>query len=246
MNGKVYRRCPLVEGLEVSMDAEFRLNGSPRKAIYSNKNYGNYKATVRFMYSSCGRTHYISAAKCVASAWKNYKEGDYIIYRDGDCHNLHADNLQIVDRKKYYSYTLRNSGFSGADLETRKKKLSNVIKEAGLTLHYLETLDFEPINRHVTEYLYKCLMDYAQNTLYLGEGTAMSVVPDCLARMYECIMNGMCLYNYERYCKKLLLNYKKKGEFGLTGSVPKPINIIVQHLNLDCLWEKYRVTKLKK
>lgn len=80
----------------------------------------------------------------------------------------------------------------------------------------------------------------------MGERQSLEQVPEALARMYECIMNGMCLYNYERYCKKLLLNFKKKGSFGLTGEVPKPIKIEVQQLNLDSLWERYNVTKLKR
>jgi len=106
-------------------------------------------------------------------------------------------------------------------------------------------LKMDEINRHVTDYLYKCLMQYAINTLHLGEKPSLEAVPDAIARMYEVIMNGMCLYNYERYCKKLLLNFKKTGTFGMTGKIPKPIKIEVEQLNLDCLWERYKVTKLK-
>lgn len=243
----IFRRVPAVPGLEVTRDGKFRLNGRPRKAIFGKKRYGNGLATVRFHWMQNGVSHYIQASKCVAMAWKSeYRDGDCIIYRDGDCHNIHADNLEVVGKKRYSEYLRRNSMHRADGVEERKRKLGNVIKEAGLTLHYFETLDIEPINRHVTEYLYPCLMEYCRSALFLGESTSLSVVPDCLARMYECIMNGMCLYNYERYCKRLLLNYKKKGDFGFTGSVPKPIQIIVQHLNLDCLWEKYKVTDTKK
>ncbi len=244
---EVYRPVSAVPGLEVTADAKFRMNGRPRKAIYHHKRYGNHRATVRFTYMVNGVSHYIQAAKCVAMAWKRgYTEDDYIIYKDGDCHNICADNLQVVDKKRYWEYMRRNSVFKSAGLEERKQKLRNVLKETQCTLHYLETLDLEPLNKHVQDYLYPCLMEYCRNTLFLGEATSLSVVPDCIARMYEVVMNGYCLYNYERYCKKLLLNYKKKGNFGLTGRIPKPIQINVQHLNLDCLWERYKVTKFKK
>ena len=244
---EVYRPVPGCPGLEVTADAKFRMNGRPRKAIYARKRYGSQRATVRFMYMVNGVSHYISAAKCVAMAWKpGYTEDDYIIYKDGDLHNICADNLQIVNKSRYYDYLLRNSGYNGVGLEERKRKLRNVITETQCTLHYLETLDLGPLNKHVQEYLYPCLMEYCRSRLFLGEATSLSVVPDCIARMYEVVMNGYCLYNYERYCKKLLLNYKKKGNFGLTGRVPKPIQINVQCLNLDCLWERYKVTKLKK
>lgn len=243
----IYRPVPLVEGLEVTIDGKFRLNGRPRKAIHGKKRYGNGNVTVQFIWRTNGKTNYIQAAKCVASAWKlKYKEGDYIVYKDGDCTNIHADNLKIVGKEQYWEYMRRNSVYKPDDVETRKRKLRIVIEEASCTLHYFDTLDMEPVNKHVSGYLYLCLMEYCRKTLYLGESTSLSIVPECLARMYECIMNGMCLYNYERYCKKLLLNYKKKGNFGLSGKVPAPIQINVQQLNLDCLWEKYKVTKLKK
>lgn len=244
---EIYRHVPEIPGLEVTIDGKFRLNGRPRKAIFCKKRYGNGLATVRFMLNKDGIRHYIQASKCVAMAWKvGYEDGDYIIYKDGNCHNIHADNLHIVGKNKYYEYMRRNSIYRADDVEKRKKKLRTVIEEASCTLRYFETLNAEPINKHVSDYLYLCLMEYCRNTLFLGESTSLSIVPECLARMYECIMNGMCLYNYERYCKKLLLNYKKKGNFGITGKVPNPIQINVQQLNLDCLWERYKVTSLKK
>lgn len=243
----IYRPVPAVPGLEVTCDGKFKLNGKPRKAVFARKKYGNGLATVQFTWRTGGVSHYIQASKCVAMAWKpGYKEGDYIIYKDENCHNIRADNLMIVDKRKYWEYMRRNSGFNADDVEERKRKLRVVLEETSCTLRYFETLDAEPINKHVRDYLYRCLMEYCMETLNLGESTSLGIVPECLARMYECVMNGMCLYNYERYCKKLLLNYKKKGDFGLTGKVPKPIQINVQQLNLDCLWERYKVTSSRK
>lgn len=246
MEGEVWRSIKAFEGLECTKDGKFRLNGKPRKATYGTKCYGNHKATVQFNVTSKGKKHYFQAAKLIAMAWKyGYQDGDCIIYKDGDCHNIHADNLVIVGEKDYWKYMQRNSGFKADDVEKRKKKLRLVAEEAMLTCKYFETLDMSDINKHVTDYLYKCLMEYCLETLHIGVSVAKSVVPDCLARMYECIMNGMCLYNYERYCKKLLLNYKKKGDFGITGHVPKPIQINVQQLKLDCLCERYLVRRQK-
>lgn len=242
-----FRKVNVYEGLEVSIDGRFRLNGKPRKTISPPKSYGNKRTTVQFRIVRKNKTLYWQAAKLVAMAWKHgYSEDDYIIYKDGNCQNIHADNLQIVSKKDYYKYMQRNSGHKADDVEKRKKKLMLVAEEATLTCKYFETLDMSGINKHVTDYLYPCLITYCNETLHLGAGTTRSIVPECLARMYECIMNGMCLYNYERYCKKMLLNYKKHGNFGLTGSVPKPIQLNIQHLNLDCLWEKYKVGKIRQ
>lgn len=245
MNEEVYRKCNVWEGLECTINGKFRLNGKPRKAIFSSKPHGNQRTTVQFNISYKGKRYYWQAAKLVAMAWKvGYDaEKDCIIYKDGNCQNIHADNLQIVKEKDYWRYMQRNSGFKADDVEKRKKKLRLVAEEAMLTCEYFETLDMSNINKHVTDYLYNCLIEYCLETLHLGMSTTKSIVPECIARMYECIMNGMCLYNYERYCKKLLLNYKQKGSFGFTGKVPEPIQINVQQLKLDSLCERYKVTK---
>lgn len=244
MSEEVYRSVRAFPGLECTRDGKFRLNGKPRKPIFCKKAYGNHKATVQFNIVSKGERYYFQASKLVAMAWKpRYKDGDCIIYKDGDCHNIHADNLVIVGEKDYWKYMQRNSGYKADDVEKRKKKLRLVAEEAMLTCQYFETLDMSGINKHVTDYLYRCLMEYCLETLHIGVSVAKGIVPDCIARMYEVIMNGMCLYNYERYCKKLLLNYKHKGSFGIEGRIPKPIEINVQQLNLDRLCERYSVRK---
>jgi hypothetical protein len=193
-----------------------------------------------------GKSAYIQASKAIALAWKTYNpDTQYIIYKDGDIHNIHADNLEIVNYERYLDFRMRNSVHTADDINKRIRKLQLVIDESSMTKHYFETLDFKPINRHVEDYLYICLMDYCKNTLFLGETVALDIVPECIARMYECIMNGMCLYNYERFCKKMLLNYKKKRNFGFTGNIPKPIEINVSQLNLDCLWERFKKSTRK-
>lgn len=230
----------LFDGLSVSIDGKFLMNGKEKKVIYATT-VRNKKATARITYNLNKKRYYYQAAKLVAMAWKpKYKEGCNIVYKDGDCHNIHADNLIIVGDKEWWSYMLRNSGNRGATIEERKLKLDMVIKEAGLTREFLDTRDFKNINIHVQKRLLPVLEDYCLRTIYVGVSTAKIIVPECIARMYECIDNGMCLYNYERYCKKLLLNYKKKGSFGLTGKVCKPIWNEVEQLNLDCLWQKYK------
>lgn len=230
----------LFDGLSVSIDGKFKQNGKDKKVLYPFT-IRKKKATARITYNLNKKRNYYQAAKLVAMAWKpKYKDGCNIIYKDGDCHNIHADNLIIVGDKEWWSYMQRNSGFHGASLEERKLKLDMVIKEAGLTREFLDTRNFVNINSHVSKRLLPILEDYCLRTIYVGVATARRIIPECIARMYECIDNGMCLYNYERYCKKLLLNYKKNGSFGLTGKVCKPIWNEVEHLNLDCLWERYK------
>ena len=243
----IYRPVKSVPGLEVTADAEFRYKGKPKKAIYCTTVTGR-KATVRIMIMWGGKSHYWQAAKLVAEAWKvGYQQGDHITYRDGNPHNIKSDNLVLTDNDGYSEYMRRNSVMRADTLEERKRKLQLVIDEAGMTLNYLKTLDIKPINQHVTEYLYPCLMEFAMKTLHFGEKKSIEVVPEVLGTMYEKIMNGMALYNYERFCKKMLHTLKKTGRYGeYWHNLCKPIQIEVEQLNLDCLWERFKVTKLKR
>lgn len=243
----VFREVKSVPGLSVTNDAQFLYNGKPKKAVYATTVTGR-RATVRLTIMMKGQTHYWQAARLVAEAWKfGYEDSDYITYRDGNCHNIAADNLILNDKKGYWEYMQRNSSMKPDTLVERKRKLQLVADQALMTKHYFETADMKEINKHVTDYLYPCLMQYAMKTLQMGERKAMDTVPEVIGDMYEKIMNGMCLYNYERFCKKVLTDIKRKGKYGeYWHKLVKPIKIEVEQLNLDCLWERYKVTRLKQ
>lgn len=231
--------------LDCDIEGGFTRNGNPLKVSFPFTISGR-RATARIVISVRGEKKYYQASRLIAMKYKRYSEDSYIIYKDGNIHNISLSNLIVTtDKKKYHAYMMRNSEHKGASLEERKRKLEIIIEEAALTRNYMDSLSFSEINKHVEDYLIPFLFGYCINTLHLGRSTANCQVPNCIARMYEVLMNGMCLYNYERYCKKLLLNYKKKGDFGVTGNVPKPILIEVDNLKLDCLCEKYKVSVSK-
>lgn len=244
--GEVFRPVPGIEGLECSREGRFRYKGRP-KAVRCDSQVNGKPASVRVVLTIGGRQKSYQASRLMAQTWlSGYTDESYITYRDGDCHNICADNIVLGDHDDYTGYLQRNSGFEADTLEERKRKLQLVIDQAGMTLHYLKTLDLEPVHRHVTQYLYPCLVQWSIKTLQFGERKSKELAADAIARMYECLMAGMALYNYERYCKKLMHNYKRTGTFGFTGQVPRQIEIIVEQLKLDCLWERYKVTKLRK
>ena len=233
--------------MECSYDGQFRYKGKPKKPIVCHTVTGR-KATVRIMIMINGKSHYWQASKLVAETWLfGFKDSDYVIYKDGDCHNIKAENLQRADEKEWDAYMRRNSVMKADTLDERKRKLRLVADESLMTLHYFETLNMDEINKHVTDYLYPCLMQYAMKTLQMGERRALDTVPEVIGSMYDKIMNGMCLYNYERFCKKVLTDIKRKGKYGeYWHKLVKPIKIEVEQLNLDCLWQKYKVSNLKK
>lgn len=241
-----YKPVEGIEWLECSEQGDFRYKG---KAKSVRRGFGKQgqPLSVQLVLMKDGRQHHYQAARLVAQTWlMDYKEDDYITYDDGDCHNISAANLSLADKREYYDYMRRNSGYTADDVEERKRKLQLVSDEALMTKRYFETLRMDEINSHVKDYLYPCLVRFAMKTLQMGEQPAKQQSAEAIARMYEVIMAGMCLYNYERYCKKLLHNYKKTGSFGYTAEVPKAIQIEVEQLNLDCLWERYKVVTSRR
>lgn len=242
-----YRPVPSVPGLSVTRDAQFIYKGKEKKTIVCHTVTGR-RATVRLMIMIDGKTHYWQAAKLVAEAWKpNYEPDDYLTYCDGNCHNICADNLCVEDKAGYYRYMQRHSSMKPDTLDERKRKLQLVADEALMTLHYFETLSMDKINEHVKQYLYPCLMQYAEKTLQLGERRAMDTTQEAVGYLYEKLMDGMCIYNYERFCKKIMTDIRRKGYYGeYWHKLCKPVKIEVELLNLDCLWQKYKVTHFKK
>ena len=242
-----YRPVPSVHGLEVSRDGVFRYRGRKKAVINVGKRRKDGTlAPLRVNIVIDRERHSWQAARLVAEAWLwRYQPTDLIAYKDGNCQNIKADNLTLCDEDELNDYLRRNSGYEADTVEERKRKLQLVSDEALMTKRYFETLDLSPIHSHVEKYLYPTLMEWSMKTLKYGEYTSMELAGDAIARMYEVLVNGMCLYNYERFLKKLMHNYKRTGSFGFTGAIPRPIKIIVEQLNLDCLWERYKVTRLK-
>lgn len=247
MAAPIYRQVKSVPGLQVTRDGQFFYQGRVKKATYPTTITGR-RATVRITIMMHGKAHYWQASKLVAEAWKpNYEPDDYLTYRDGNCHNICADNLIVNDKKGYWQYMQRHSSMKIPSLDERKRKLKLVSDQALMTLHYFETLSMDEINHHVQDYLYPCLVQYGEKTLQLGERKTMDTAEEAIGYMYESIMNGSCIYNYERFCKKIMSDIKKKGHYGeYWHKLIKPIKIEVEQLNLDRLWQKYKVTHFKK
>lgn len=234
-----------IDNLSVTRSGRFFRKGKELKVLYCTDRAKGRKCTARICPMTNGKVQYYQAAKLVAKAFlPEWTEDSCIIYRDGDCHNIKVENLKVTDWKGYQNYMRRNSGHKADDMDKRIEKLNRVIKEASLTRDFFLTRDFSDINKHIEDVLLPIMNDYCRRTLCLGISTTMRIVPEAIARMYEVIDNDMCLYNYERWLKKILLNYKKKGNFGVAGCVPKPIHTQeVSQLKLECLSEKWNVKK---
>lgn len=108
-------------GIMVSPDGRFFRNGKEKKVVYATNILGK-KATAKLTIMIDGKVHYWQAAKLVAKAYlADYEDGCNIIYKDGDIHNIKAENLCVVSPKRYYEYTRRNAGYSAATIDQKKR-----------------------------------------------------------------------------------------------------------------------------
>lgn len=236
------------EGLLVSADGEFRYKGIPKKVLKSTDRHGR-KMTALLLFMEGGEKKSYKAAEFVAEVFLHkYKRGEtYVGYKDGNLHNISLENLVLMSRKEHEQW--RSRGLTpgrGTDTYTYQvEKLENVKTEVDAVLHYFKTKDISRVNDHVRDYLFPVMMDYCERTLSMGKYQAEELAVNTISRMYEVIASGHALYNLERYCKKISLNYRRKGTFGREGRVPKEIEILVNNINTDCLCNRYKVKRLK-
>lgn len=107
-------------GIMVSPDGRFFRDGKEKKVVYATNILGK-KATAKLTIMIDGKVHYWQASKLVAKAYlADYEDGCNIIYKDGDIHNIKAENLCVVSPKRYYEYTRRNAGYSAATIDQKK------------------------------------------------------------------------------------------------------------------------------
>lgn len=239
-------KVEVLKGVEVTPDGKFFRSGKERKVTYPYTAIGR-KATARMSFMIDGVLHYYQAAKLVAKAYlPKYYDGCRIVYKDGNIHNIKADNLVIAEEPQYWKYMQRNSGYRARTIDEKKEKLRRIIHESNLTLNYLITKDFTEINKYVEKHLLPIMKDYCTRTLVIGVAKSEHIICEALFCLYDNIWSGNAVCNYERWLKKILLNYKKKGTFGYmaTGFTRQEWEAESQRIDVSILQTKYNV-KLK-
>lgn len=244
-----FRQCKEWQGLYVNRDGKFIYNGKEKAAVKHTDRYGRkHTALVSFMRD--GRRITFAASRLVASAFKyGYSDEMYIRYNDGDIHNICADNLTLVTKAEYDRFNAEHAAQFRKEgtYDYQVSRLKIAIESNQAVLYYFQTGKFDKINKHVERYLYSCLCDFCLKSLRFGTEQAPIMAADAIARWYEVLLQGHSVGYGERYCKHILQHFKRKGWYGYAGSVPKTkIELIINNLNLDCLWERYKQAKTNK
>lgn len=243
-----YKRCKEIDGLFVNRNGDFLYRGKAKKVLKHTDRYGR-KHTALLTFMQAGKTTSLSASRLVASAFLyGYSDDMCIGYKDGDIHNIRADNLKLITKKQYDTMRCAHAAMfhKTATYQYQVDRLNVSIESNEAVLYYFQTGKFDKVNKHVEKYLYNCLCDFCLNSLRFGMEQAPMMAADAIAHWYEVLLQGHAVGHGERYCKHILVNFKHKGWYGHSGNVPKnKIELIINNLNLDCLWGKYKVTKIK-
>lgn len=244
-----YRPCKQWEGLYVNREGEFIFNGKNKVVTKHTDRYGR-KHTALLSFKRGDKKYNLAASRLVASAFmRGYSDDMYIEYKDDDIHNICVDNLRLVTKKEYDTMRCAHAAefHKTATYQYQVDRLKVSIESNEAVLYYFQTGKFDKINKHVEKYLYNCLCDFCLKSLHFGMEQAPMMAADAIAHWYDVLLQGHAVGHGERYCKHILVNFKHKGWYGHEGKVPKnKIELIINNLNLDCLWERFKVTKLKK
>lgn len=235
-----------IEGLECTIDGVFRKNHRLLKAERRVDVLGRkHRVVIRCKVN--GRMEVLNAAKIVAQTWspQSWFDGCMIWYKDKDKHNIHSDNLILVSEEKYYKIQSERISSNPLTFEDSYEKIKRRANESSIALKYFETGDFTQINKYIDKHLLPYILKYA-----LSKGfslmSARNLVSEVISILYEWIIAYRPISSYTFFCEKLIRVYKKTNGFGFYERIPNPLtNKFVSQLNLECLCEMYKCTKIK-
>ena len=208
-------------GLECTKEGIFRYNGYPVNSYVRVMRRKHTEVKHRFLIlaeknQDRRKNRRLTAAKMVASAWKFYNpDTDFIIYKDGDPTNIHADNLKVVGESAYTQYTTRNLYNHEKSDEDKiaeyKEKCRTVLHDTQLTLNYLNTGNLTAINKYIETDIIPKLESHLKYTLRKSEIVVRYVMTTIIELLYIKLDKGFPICNYYKFCKKTADRYAKKG-----------------------------------
>lgn len=205
-----YRKLPFW-GLSVSERGDFKRNDKPIKVRGYNEASG-LRRTMSVVVASKGKRHRYNAARLVAMAWiDGYSDDKEIFFKDGNCHNIEACNLECLKPFRYNLMMGNRRGVKKDTIDTKRKKLKSIIFEANLTLAYYDKGDFLEINKHIEKDIIPELQRYCMVQYRLGKYRTTKIVSQVLSDLYAKIDEGCAMYSYEWWCKLQIRKLVKNG-----------------------------------
>lgn len=244
-----YRQCISHPEKWCSRDGHFWRNGKAKKVTRTHSVFNKHEYRM-IIYEKNRIRHRTAAAQLVAEAWiPGFTPDKYILYKDDDPCNYHASNLMVVDKKAYFAgkiqTMLEHNPYPTYDDQV--KIIARTKKELLIVEHYFKTADFTPLHKYVNDEFYASLCEYCIKTLNLGFDVTHAQVPNVIAHVYDILLQGHAVTDLTRYCAARLDKYRRTGSYGYLMYIPRKIELLItENLDLDALWQKYKVSKTTK
>jgi hypothetical protein len=242
----IFKKTP-VEGVDCTIDGVFRKNNR-LLTLHNKSDILGRKTVLQIRVKEDGVKRAFSAARLVAQTWSptEYSDDCIITYKDGDKHNIHSDNLILVNEKKYFHEKGVKMGEKRAvNFEQSFKRIEISAKETSIAYNYFKTGDLKELNEYVSNILFKELYMYAAKQ-YNSRISVETMVSEAIGILYEYVVAYRPISLYTEFCKRLIRVYIRNGNFGLYERIPNQIvRDNFKQLNLECLCKKYRELKIK-
>lgn len=239
----VFKQTPY-DGLECTVDGVFRKNGRVL-TVYKPKDICGRKRRCEVRVKVGDSIRNLNAAEVVAKTWSpsTWSEDVVITYKDGDRHNIHSDNLILVDREKYYKQIGEAIGYKTVDFKKAFEAVKRKSIEATLAYNYFKTGDLTGVNEYICGDLHKSLIKYASNK-FNGLSTVERIVSESISVLYDYILANRPICDFTRLCQRVIREYKKDGGYRYrTPTYIERDNILPNNINSLC--KNYKVTKIK-
>lgn len=228
------------EGIRVSCEGYVKFYTKPIPVSMTTDQRSGIKRTATCYLK--GKKY--SVSKLVAKAFiYGYDDTKRIIYKDGNCHNVEVNNLKVVTQEVYNKYISKRLVVEAEDYERRTKRAERLMNESKMTYTFFKTRDFSEINKYVSCVLLPELNDYLLRRFNYGKKKSEYLVCEVVSILYDQIDHDKLIMDYIKYCKRMILQYRKLGGFGYLSEIPESIYDNVDKMNLECLKQKYNVTK---
>lgn len=237
--GGDFRDCG-IDDIECTTDGVFRREGIYYKPHFKVVNGLKASCTICISVGNGVRKYY-NCADLVCRAWRKnkYEEGCRIIYKDGDLHNIHLDNLEIVRYDQYIEWMQRrHSKAETPTVEEELTRIDEIILCCQMSKKFIATGDYREWNKYVQDVLYPYIVLSCRKK-ELGVARTRYIMSELVGTVYELIGRKRVIYDPKAFVEKHIRKFSRYGKLSLP-ILPNEAVEEAKKLDLSALAEKYK------
>lgn len=237
--GGDFRDCG-IDDIECTTDGVFRREGIYYKPHFKVVNGLKASCTICISVGNGVRKYY-NCADLVCRAWRKnkYEEGCRIIYKDGDLHNIHLDNLEIVRYDQYVEWmTRKHSKAETPTVEEELARMDEMIQCCQMSKRFIATGDYREWNKYVQDVLCPYIVLSCEQK-ELGVARTRYLMSELVGTVYEIIGRKRGMYDPKAFVEKHIRHFSHSGKLSLPILPNKAVEE-AKKLDLSGLAEKYK------